>query len=66
MTSRLAPRLSMQKREGIRAFGGAEGSRTPDLLSAIHSTEILADPRGNTGENERRGWLPSLLAVLVK
>ena len=24
-------------------FGGAEGDRTPDLLSAIHATEFLAD-----------------------
>jgi hypothetical protein len=39
--------------------GGAEGSRTPDLLSAIHSTEILADHEETLAKMKEEGGCPA-------
>ena len=50
----------------ISRFGGAEGDRTPDLLSAIHLTEICGGPRGTVGEIGITRWLPSPLVLSVK
>jgi hypothetical protein len=39
-------------------LGGAEGSRTPDLLSAIHSTEILAEHTEILAKIDEEGGCP--------
>jgi hypothetical protein len=43
-------------------FGGAEGDRTPDLLSAIHATEILADHAKTLANLKEQGGCPACLS----
>ena len=44
------------------SIGGAEGIRTPDLLSAIHATEILADHAKTLANLKEQGGSPASLS----
>jgi hypothetical protein len=43
------------------SIGGAEGIRTPDLVSAIHATEILADHAKTLANMKAQGGCPASL-----
>jgi len=50
----LPPYADIANREDLCGFGGAEGDRTTDLMSAIHETEFCRDHEENIGETNWR------------